>query len=421
MDRAGVPSRRPIIGAELARAAGNAREDLQVGIQVAPIHQLNHVTGFAVGDRLRKARQAARITQAQAAGALSVSRPTLIAIEKGTRRAKADEIESLANFYGTSVNLLMASDVPEIDLSVSFRSGAAQSADASRAVALLNKLAAAMVALERLLGVAIRPTPLPEPVAFGGSIRQQAEDAALTTRHLLGIGATPVMNIFLLLERELGFRIFVRKVPRTISGAFGYDPAVGPCILVNASHRPARQAMTAAHELGHFLANRESGGVVERKQDESTDEERFARAFSYAFLMPPSSVRRRFNELVESNHAFTPRHLIYMARSFHVSTQAMCRRLEGLELLPGGTFESLKDRGFKESAVEGVAAQGVHHLSWDQYGMRLAQLATSALNRGLLSEGQVSRMLDLDRVDVRKMIEDVFGAAAEDSVDIRIG
>ena len=374
-----------------------------------------------MGGRLRKARLAARITQAQAAQALSVSRPTLIAIEKGTRRAKPDEIESLANCYGTSVNLLSADELPQIDLNVRFRSVGARAADASGAVALLNKLASAVVALERLLGVVLRPSTLPEPVMVGGPIRQQAEDAALTVRHLLGIGATPVMDIFLLLERELGFRIFVRNLPSKLSGVFGYQSAVGPCILVNANHPRARQSMTAAHELGHFLANRESGAVLEIGQQELTVEERFAKEFSYAFLMPGSSLRRRFQELVESNNTFTPRHLIYLARSFYVSTEAMCRRLESLELLPKGTFDSLRGRGFKESALAGLVAQQTDQTSQNRYGMHLAQLATSALNRGLLSEGQVSRMLDLDRVDVRRMIEDVFGAAAEDSVDIRLG
>ena len=373
-----------------------------------------------MGDRLRKARQSARITQAQAAGALSVSRPTLIAIEKGTRRVKSAEIETLLNYYGTSFNLLLADEVPQLDLSVRFRSVGKHSADASQAVALLNRLASAMVGLERLLGVATNRNPLPAPLVDGGPIGQLAEDAALVARHSLGIGATPVMDIFLLLERELGFRVFVRKMRSNLSGVYGYNSVVGPCILVNANHPRTRQSITAAHELGHFLANRESGGVVEIGQDESTIEERFAKEFSYAFLMPSSSIRRSFRELVESNKLFTPRHLIFMARSFYVSTEAMCRRLERLELLPKGTFESLRERGFKESEAPGVAAQQTHHANQNRYGMRLAQLATSALNRGLLSEGQVSRMLDLDRVAVRRMIEGVFGTAAEDSVEIRL-
>ena len=258
-----------------------------------------------MGARLRKARQAARITQAQAAQALSVSRPTLIAIEKGTRRAKPDEIKSLADYYGTSVNLLSARDFPQLDLSVNVRSVGEHSADASRALALLNKLASAMVALERLLGVESTWTALPGPVVAGGSIRQQAEDAALAARHALGIGATPVMDIFSLLEREAGYRIFVRQIPSKLAGVFGYEAVVGPCILANANDPRAKQSMTAARAFGHFLANREAGGVIASGRDASTIEERFAKEFSHAFLMPGSSIRRSFHELVESNRAFT--------------------------------------------------------------------------------------------------------------------
>ncbi len=384
------------------------------------MRQVALMNEISMGTRLRKARQAARITQAQAAQALSVSRPTLIAIEKGTRRAKPDEIKSLADYYGTSVNLLSARDFPQLDLSVKFRSVGEHSADASRAVALLNKLASAMVALERLLGVASSWTALPGPAVAGGSIRQQAEDAALAARHGLGIGATPVMDIFSLLEREAGCRIFVRQIPSKLAGVFGYDAVVGACILVNANDPRAKQSMTAARAFGHFLANQEAGGVIASGQDASTIEERFAKEFSDAFLMPGSRIRRSFHELVESNRSFTPRHLIYMARSFHVSAEAMCRRLEGLGLIPGGTFDRLGDQGFDESAVEAVAAQQVGNTTRSQHGMRLTQLAASALNRGLLSEGQVSRMLDLDRVALRAMIDEVFGAAAEDSVDIRL-
>lgn len=382
------------------------------------MYQLGQVTGIAIGDRLRKARQAAGVTQAQAASALSVSRPTLIAIEKGTRRAKPDEIESLVNCYGTSVNLLLAHEVPQLDLNVRFRSSGDQRGSAARAIALLHKLASAMVALERLLGITLRPTPLLGPVPVVGPIRQQAEDAALLARQILGIGVTPVTDVFALLERELGFRIFVREVPSQLSGVFGYASAAGPCILLNANYARVRQSLTAVRALGHLLANRDSGGVIGNDDHESTDEQRFARAFSHAFLMPAPSIRRRFQELVESNEVFTPRHLLYMARSFHVSTEAICRRLEKLELLPAGTFDRLSDRGFNTSRI---AAQQTDHGTHNPHGMRLAQLAASALNRGLLSEGQVSRMLDLDRVEVRRMIEDVFGNAAEDNVDIRLG
>ena len=54
------------------------------------------------------------------------------------------------------------------------------------------------------------------------------------------------------------------------------------------------------------------------------------------------------------------------------------------------------------------------HRSLLPYGTRLHRLAAAALRRELLSEGQVSRMLDLDRVEVRRIVGDVYGTEEVD-------
>ena len=376
------------------------------------------MTQIGIGNRLRKARQAAGITQAVAAMKLSVSRPTLVAIEKGTRRIKPNEIDSLAECYGTSVNRLLAEDAVHLDLRAKFRSLGENREEGTRAVALLNRLASATLELERLLGIRSSPMILAEQPIRDGPVEQQAVAAALTTRHFVGIGLTPVRDIVPLLEFELGLRMFIRTLPRTISGVFGFDPSVGGCILLNARHSRTRQAMTAAHELGHFVSNRSFGDIVERGRQVSTVEERFANTFSYEFLMPTATVLRRFQEVVESCRKFSPRHLVYMARSFYVSFEAMCRRLESLRLLPGGTYQSLKERGFSANMVERRETHGTRAPDIPLHGFRLPRLATAALERGILSEGQVSRMLDLDRVEVREIIDSTFGPG-DDEIALR--
>ena len=367
-----------------------------------------------IGDRLRKARQASGLTQSQASAAIAVSRPTLVAIEQGTRRAKAEELQALAECYGTGLNRLLSPSAVHLDLTARFRSLGRNLPEITPALALLNKLASATVELERLLGIQPPTIPLAEQRIAPSSINQQAEEAALTARYALGLGLAPIPNFVALLEEEIGFRIFVRKLPRAISGAFGYEPAAGACILLNERHHPYRIAMTAAHELGHYVSNRSFGDIVGAEELGSSNEERFANVFSYAFLMPASTVRRRFQEIRDTFNAFTPRHLVSMARSFHVSTQAMCRRLERLDFLPAGTFDSLKERGFKDKLVE-ESAEGVSmHQGLPPFGMRLYRLAAAALRRELLSEGQMSRMLDVDRVEVRRIVGDVYGAEEDD-------
>src|SRR5260370_13488628 len=61
----------------------------------------------ALGQRLAEARKARGLTQEEAAQHLGCSRPTLIAIEKGERRAKPAELVNLAAFYGRPVHELL--------------------------------------------------------------------------------------------------------------------------------------------------------------------------------------------------------------------------------------------------------------------------------------------------------------------------
>ena len=55
----------------------------------------------ALVQRLIAARKAAGISQATAADHLKMSRPTFIAIEKGTREVKPEELIALASLYQT--------------------------------------------------------------------------------------------------------------------------------------------------------------------------------------------------------------------------------------------------------------------------------------------------------------------------------
>ena len=60
-----------------------------------------------IGERLRKARETAGITQADAAAETGMARTTLVAIEQGQRRVRMDEIQLLARLYKISANALL--------------------------------------------------------------------------------------------------------------------------------------------------------------------------------------------------------------------------------------------------------------------------------------------------------------------------
>lgn len=379
--------------------------------------RLDELTASEIGERLRVTRIAAGKNQDDAANKIGVSRPTIVAIEKGQRKVKQDELEQLAQLYQVSLNRLLARDTVHVDLRGRFRRIGTDDVAASAALATLNQLASASVELEQMLGINFAPNYPPEQPITGGSVERQGEDAALALRHRLGIGLAPIADIVSLLETELGIRVFIKGLPSQISGLFAYDPKVGACMVLNAKHPWERRALTAAHETGHFVSNRSLVDVVEVNEIASSADERYANAFSYAFMMPPPAVRRRFRDIVEGDKRYTPRHLILMAHTFHVSPEAMCRQLENLELLPRGSYDSLKDRGFDKDFVRGIVGDLAPTALTNPSNPRLAQLVSSAYRRELVSEGQLSRMLGMDRLEVRQLL-DVLGPDEGDNFAI---
>ena len=63
-----------------------------------------------VGARLREARLAVGLTQADTASALGVSCPAVAALEKGTRKVSGLELRRLARLYQRSVGWLLGDD-----------------------------------------------------------------------------------------------------------------------------------------------------------------------------------------------------------------------------------------------------------------------------------------------------------------------
>jgi transcriptional regulator with XRE-family HTH domain len=66
-----------------------------------------------VGSRLRAARQSLGLTQADVAEALGLSRPTLAAVEKGTRKITGLELRRLARLYQRDVAWLLGEEASD--------------------------------------------------------------------------------------------------------------------------------------------------------------------------------------------------------------------------------------------------------------------------------------------------------------------
>lgn len=368
------------------------------------------LTPAEIGERLRDSREAARVTQADAARQIGIARTTLVAIEKGERRARTEEIQKLARLYGTNINSLLRREAVHVDLAPRFRKLPASNENAAiEAAQLLANLARAEVELENLLGIQRSRNYPPERPLLAGDVRAQAENDAQELRHWLGLGVAPVRDLITLLDIEIGVRIYVRPLDAKVSGLFAYDDSLGACMLLNARHPWERRVQTAAHELGHFTSARRAPEVLHEGEPENTREERYANAFGRAFLTPARTVMQKFQEITAGASHLTRRHIIVLAHTFSVSREAMVRRLEELGLTKRGTWDWFASHG----GITNEQARQVlgDRASWDTHAqrptdLRLNLLAAQAWQHELLSEGQLARLLCLDRVTVRELLDD---------------
>mgnify|MGYP001416125203 CR=1 FL=1 len=372
-----------------------------------------------VGERLRAARESVKLTQAVAASDAGMARTTLVAIEKGQRPVRFDELQTLTAIYRTTINELLRQEPVQVNLLAQFRKVSdSEEVSVAQAADLLNDLVRAEVELEQLLGMLRSTVYPPETPILPGNVRMQAEQDALDLRQWLGLGLNPINDIVSILELQLGARVYVRRLPPSISGLFAFDDAVGPCILLNANHPRDRRANTAGHEVGHFMSTRRFADILDDATLETGREERYANAFGRAFLMPARAVKQKFQDITAGASSLSRRHVIVLANYFGVSREALVRRLEELGLIKRGSWDWFVENG---GITNEQVIQVLGDLPKDEHkddanrsiSLRMSMMADEVWRRGLLSEGQLARLLRLDRVELRELLDGLGNEGSE--------
>ena len=378
---------------------------------------LNQISAQELGRRLRLARQTIGMRQESAAQVIGISRPTLVSIEKGMRRVRIRELQTLAHRYGISVNALLRREAVHTDLVPRFRK-LRDTADnhVAEAVGLLNGFVRAEVELENILGIPRRKSYPPERGISTGDVVGLAEHHAQELRDWLGLGSGPIADIFTLIELDLCVRLYQCRLSNgsKVAGLFAYDNAVGACILLNANHPLERRIQSAAHELGHFVSTRQVPEVLEEEERFLSREERYANAFGRAFLTPSKSYEESFRQLTAGSDRLTRRHVIVLANQHHISREACVRRLEELGLARKGTWDWFETNGRITDAqavqVLGAIARSpdpAKHEARRPISHRIGLMAHTAWKRCLISEAQLSELLNMRRVEVRELIDQI--------------
>lgn len=178
-------------------------------------------------------------------------------------------------------------------------------------------------------------------------------------------------------------------------------------MLINSVHPTDKQRASISHEYAHLIVDRYTAGidyltVFGRKPAN----ERFAESFAMSFLMPASSVRFRFNEIVNATGDFQVGDLVKLKHRYFVSMEAMALRLESLGLLKQGTWDLQKEKDFSVREAEKRLGLVTKMKPEPAYPERYKLLAVHAYVRGELSEKELANYLRCDIWEARRIIQE---------------
>ena len=367
------------------------------------------VTMAAVGNKVREARQAAALSQAEVADRMGIDRTSLSRIESGERSISATEIAGLSQVLGRSISFFLGDAEPSRDMLL--RAENVRPVDHATLGAFLDHCAD-YASLEQLLYGEVTfglPSYITRP---GRRAIDQGEELAREERRRLGLGDAPVHDIYGVIE-EQGVKIYASPAPDSeLMGAFYVSPDLGPCIYINLGVAGGRANFTAAHEYCHFLVDRELIGgyacVLPDRSGSKPPHEIRANSFAASFLMPREGVQL----LIERYGVDGPEDVVYLQRHFGASYEAVLWRLLDLRLISEvkrqhllTTKRAVISRAFGEA--DGLDCSGERDALAGGQGRRFRQLAMEAFRKGKISGGKFAELLQLSRDEARQLIAEL--------------
>ena len=378
---------------------------------------LDSIDPRRLGDLLQQARKKMGMTQADAARVIDAARTTLVAIEKGERRLKPNELIQLARAYGRSVSDFVrptpAIEPFEVQFRAVYHRQEQEELQINPVIEHFEQLCRNYLELEQIMDAPMTRTYPPEYRCNTLPLEAAAENIALAERQRLGLGDGPLPQLRDILELNVGIRVFYLKMPPKYSEIYSYDPQLGACMAINQNHYEERRRWSMAHGYLHFLAHRHKPVLdFDGQYQRRPESEQLAESFPKYFLMPTSGLLRRFNDMSSVHGKFTTTNLFTLANYYGVSLEALALRMEGMALLRTGTWDRLRDRGIKVRKVQqDLGLQETAHRS-DQLPVHYQHLAIDALEQGKITEGRFADFLEVDRLEARQIAEELRNHSA---------
>lgn len=299
-----------------------------------------------VGERIRRERERAGLSQRDLAAHAHLSQPTLTRIENGARaNVTLAELDRLAVAMDIPVRLLTSGSPVRGRVRIAARADDAMTRDREEALrhtlevleldARLDKLGPATAQQRKPDGF----LPVPDERLPG---EQQARELAQQVRTALNLGYAPIADVDELIEQLTGVDTAVLKLPKTTDGFTATDPERETTLIaVRACDVPERQRFSFAHELGHLLWN--DGAQVHELDDGRTPGERRCDAFARHLLAPEEGIKTWLTaENLPEKAPIHERTVALLARHFRVSFIVILIQIESMKLITESQKKELR-------------------------------------------------------------------------------
>jgi Zn-dependent peptidase ImmA (M78 family)/DNA-binding XRE family transcriptional regulator len=358
-----------------------------------------------ISDNLRRLRSIKGYNQTQIAKKAGLSRPSYVAIEKGTADPRSSTLMNIAGALDVSLADLFR-PLPSLK-KVRFRIYKTMSKrEQNQRDQLLQDVAVWLSdynELEKMLGVSVK-------YKFKDFKERDPVLASGEARKIFCVKDEEIIRDICVLVESAGIKVYLSKTG--FKKYFGMSVSVedgGPaiCVKVGDDVSVERQIFTVAHEMGHLLMHRSSYKKDEVKEIDL--EEKEADKFASHFLMPQSIFDKEWQS-ARGLH-FVNR-VLHVKRIFRVSYMTVLMRLieygvfgnDIIQLFRAAYKElyhhDLKNyyepESYSETEPEGLVKS-------DFMDDRLHRLVREAFEKELISMDRAAELLKISVVDMREL------------------